>query len=267
MKIPPLQGSLDQSGFFIYAAADSKYFDDYGKPLINSVLRNTTYGIHLHIYDPTDDQLAWCRAQRRLSVSWEHIDAAGFDTALALWSRDDLAEPYRSRKNKMLGLKVVDHSLSDQDNLRSWLKKTYYACMRFVRLAELLGQSQTFLAIDVDGIVRSDFVREFSDGRDFYLHEKQKGGHLAGAILATNSDQCLDFIKRLGSMIKNEIESDNLFWFLDQWCLDLIVNDYNKGTLPMSYIDWQMESGSAIWSAKGKRKFRDIFQLELRKYQ
>ena len=51
MMLPPMQGILDQDNFFIYTAGDYEYFDEFGPTLINSVLRNTQFGIHLHLYN------------------------------------------------------------------------------------------------------------------------------------------------------------------------------------------------------------------------
>ncbi len=266
MNLPQLEGSLDQTGFFIFAAADSRYFTDYGVPLINSVLRNTPYGVHLHIYDPTDAQIAWCQSQSRVSITWERLLPGQFDSAIARWSRTELSETDCARKNKMLGIKGTGE-IPNRDALVSWIYKTYYACMRFVRLAEILDRPREFLAIDVDGLVRSEFSYRLEEGRDFFLYQKEKGGHLAGAILATERTGSFKFFRQLGEMIEREIRADNTYWFLDQHCLDEIVDHYKKGLLPINYIDWHMEPASAIWSAKGKRKFRDIFQRELDRYR
>jgi hypothetical protein len=266
MILPPLHGKLSQSDFFVYAAADSTYFDIHGRALINSVIRNTNYGVHLHLYNPTDAQLDFCNQLDRVSITWEYVAPQDMDSAIKLWSKPDLGEPYLSRRNKMLGIKVVDRSLTTEQNVKQWLFKTYYACMRFVRLSEMLTQPAEFLAIDVDGLVRKNFEYKLPDQKDFYLHEKAKGGHLAGAILSTGSADSLKFVQRHAAMIKQEIEQDNIFWFLDQWALDRIVNNYNKGYLPIDYIDWYMNPASAIWSAKGKRKDLEVFKQEQRKY-
>lgn len=275
MKLPPLQGKLGQQEFFIYAAADTKYFESYGRALINSVLTNTAYGIHMHIYDPTPDQLDFCQQRSRVSVSWEHLYHDQFDSALKLWSQPDLPEPYLARRAKMLGLKQFQNN----DDLGLWLKKTYYACMRFVRLSQLMQQPQRLLEIDVDGLVRSNFATHLADdsNRDFYLYEKHKRnkitgesvqtGHLAGAILFTDKPQCLAFIRQLADTLHREISQDNVYWFLDQHTLDAVIPQYRKGLLPITYVDWHMEPTSAIWTAKGKRKDLDVFQRELAKYR
>jgi hypothetical protein len=41
-----------------------------------------------------------------------------------------------------------------RDELLKLIQQTYYACARFIRLAELLRPTQRCLSIDVDGLVR-----------------------------------------------------------------------------------------------------------------
>ena len=274
MILPELQGSLDQPNFFIYVAADHVYFQTYGRALINSVLHNTAYGVHVHIYDPTPADIEFC-TRPRVSLSWEHTTAQQFDAAIQLWSRHDLPEPYAARKQKMLGLKQFQHN----DNLTLWIRKTYYACMRFVRLAELVHAPCRFLEIDIDGIVRAPFADRFADDadRDVYLYEKHKvdkitrqrtfTGHLAGSILFTDKPAALSFIQDLAASLRQEIEADNTYWFLDQHVLDRVIQGYRKGILPQSYIDWRMTPDSAMWTAKGRRKDLEVFQRELQRYQ
>lgn len=263
MKLPPIQGKLEQDHFFLYVAADKKYFDRFGIGLVNSVIRNTNFGVHVHLYDPTESQLTFLKSNPRTSCTWEYLLPGQFDSTIKFWSQPSLPEPYASRRNKMLGLK----QFADSADLVNWLYKTYYACMRFVRLAEFVDTPRSFLEIDVDGIVRKPFATEFVDGKDFYLYQKEKGGHLAGSILYTTQAASLAFIKDLGHHIQQQIEQDNVYWFLDQHCLDDCVKSYNRGLLPISYVDWHMKPDSAIWSAKGKRKELEVFKRELRKYQ
>lgn len=265
MNLPPIQGGLKQTGFFFYVAADSVYFDRFGRPLVNSIAKNSPHGIHVHLYDPTPQQIDYCQQHHRVSLTWEVLSPDQFDSALAFWGRHDLPEPYHGRRNKMLGLK----QFTDCSNLASWIRKTYYACMRFVRLPEIVAEPRRFLEIDIDGLVRGPFPTEFNNDadHDFYLYEKKKGGHLAGAILYTEKPNTLAFIRELADKIRTEIERDNIYWFLDQHSLDAVVPNYRRGLLPISYIDWHMDPASAIWSAKGKRKELEVFQKEIALYQ
>jgi hypothetical protein len=260
MQISPIQGNLSQTGFFVYAAADTVYFDVHAKPLINSVLRNTQdCGVHIHIYDPRPDQIEFC-SQPRVSCTYEFTDAQGVETATQYWlSRTDFSnDRQRQMFKKGVGLGAAE--------LTKLIKQTYYACVRFIRLEEILPKHQRCLAIDVDGLVRAPFEHELGD-KDFYLYEKPKDGtHLAGAMLFTGLKGSRRFLQEYAAHLRASIEQDDIYWFLDQVLLDRIVPNYNKGLLPMSYIDWAMRSESAIWSAKGKRKELDIFKQEQQRY-
>jgi hypothetical protein len=150
--------------------------------------------------------------------------------------------------------------------LSKLIRQTYYACVRFVRLAELLRPGQRCLSIDVDGLVRGRFVDQLGT-EDFYLYEKPKDGtHLAGALLFNGTAGSHNFLQEYAQRLRSSISKHDLYWFLDQIILDQLVPKYHKGLLPMSYIDWAMRDESAIWSAKGKRKELEVFKQEQRKY-
>jgi len=72
MTLPELHGSLNHNNFFVYAACDNAYFDEFGKFLINSVKKNTINHIHIHIFNPTDDNLTFCR-KNNVSLSYEYV--------------------------------------------------------------------------------------------------------------------------------------------------------------------------------------------------
>jgi hypothetical protein len=148
--------------------------------------------------------------------------------------------------------------------LSKLIERTYYACTRFCRLSELMTYPSSCLAIDVDGLVRGNFSMTIDDDHDFFLYQKPKGGHLAGAILLTERSK--EFLNNFSSLLKENIEQNNLYWFLDQVVLDSIVDNFKKGLLPMSYIDWEMDFHSSIWSAKGPRKNNMVFIQEQKIY-
>jgi hypothetical protein len=152
-----------------------------------------------------------------------------------------------------------------EEFITNLVTQTYYACARFVRLAEILADGSTCLAIDVDGIVRRNFSMYINDQHDVFLYQKKCGGHLAGALLLPET--CYQFITEFAHNISKNIHSDNIYWFMDQVVLDDVVSRHNVGLLPMSYIDWEMSLPSAIWSAKGQRKELEIFTNEQKKYR
>lgn len=62
------------AGNFFYFAADSKYFDLYGKALSLSLLRHASWSkIHVHLYNPTDLQKEWCNL-KNISFTEEELD-------------------------------------------------------------------------------------------------------------------------------------------------------------------------------------------------
>ena len=261
MLFPQLNGKLTQDRFFIFAAADTVYFDVHARPLINSILQNTPkYGCHIHIYDPRPDQIEFCN-RPGVSCTYEYTDSVEFDRITQYWASRKEFNNDRQRQMYKKGQTNGAHEL------RKLIQQTYYACARFVRLAEILPRGSQCLAIDVDGLVRGLFNSQLGD-QDFYLYEKPKDGtHLAGAMLFTGTGRSHDFLQQYAHQLRTSIAQDDLYWFLDQFILDAIVPQYKKGLLPMSYIDWAMKSDSAIWSAKGKRKELDVFKQEQRKYQ
>ena len=262
MNIPALQGSCPQTGFFIYVAADQTYFDAHARCLINSVLTNAPdVGVHVHVYDPTPEQLEFCAARPKVTVTWEITNPAEFAHAAKSWQTRTNFDNDRQRQMWKKG------QTGGPSELLRLVKQTYFACMRFARLAEILPPGQRCLEIDVDGLVRAPFGHDLGSA-DFYLYEKPKDGtHLAGAILFNGTVGSHDFLQRYGQAMRAAIERNDIYWFLDQVVLDQLVPHYRKGLLPMSYIDWAMRADSAIWSAKGKRKELAVFKNEQARYR
>lgn len=259
--MPPLQGKLAQDQFFLFAAADPVYFDVHARPLIRSVRANTPdRGVHVHIYNPRQDQIDFCN-QPGVSCTYEYTDSVDWNTITQYWQTRGTFSNERQRQMYKKG-----QTLGGAE-LQRLIKQTYYACTRFVRLAEILPPGQRCLAIDVDGLVRKPFADQLG-AADFYLYEKPKDGtHLAGAMLFNGLPGSDNFLQHYARELRASIEADELYWFLDQFILDQLVPLYKKGLLPMSYIDWAMRPESNIWSAKGKRKELDVFRQEQAKYQ
>ena len=261
MIMPPLEGNLKQSKFFVYAAADSVYFDRHARPLINSIRTNTPdIGCHIHIYNPRPDQIEFCN-QQGASCTYETVDDALFAPVLDYWLKRNNFSNERQRQMFKKG------QTFGSAELLKLIKQTYYACARFVRLAEILPADQKCLALDVDGLVRSTFNYNLG-ASDFYLYRKPKDGtHLAGALLFNATAGSNAFLQQYATLLRDNIAAKELYWFLDQFILDQLVPKYNAGLLPMSYIDWAMKPESAIWSAKGKRKELNVFLNEQQKYK
>lgn len=74
MILPNLALTEKLTGNFFYFAADSKYFDLYGKALALSLIRYADWAkVHVHLYNPTDDQKDWCN-KKNVSFTEELVD-------------------------------------------------------------------------------------------------------------------------------------------------------------------------------------------------
>jgi hypothetical protein len=75
MILPNLELSKKLTGNFFYFAADSKYFDLYGKALALSLIRYADWAkVHVHLYNPTTDQKIWCD-KKNVGFTEEVVDA------------------------------------------------------------------------------------------------------------------------------------------------------------------------------------------------
>jgi hypothetical protein len=258
MMLPELHGKLTAKDFFIYAACDQNYFDQFAKSLVNSIKANSTDSIHLHIFNPRQDQLDFCR-EKIVSVSYEYVDESLFKHSADKWSSTTLSPLQLDQRRRT----YTAMSKSDDKSLQERMLKTYYACARFIRLSQLV-ETQSFLAIDVDAVVRKTL--EPLTGSDLFLHRVPgaKARFLAGGIYgSTNSYK---FLQQYCDSILDFLSADYLYWGLDQDILEVIVPNYAWSQLPYSYIDWEMKSDSHVWTAKGTRKDLAVFINEQKKY-
>lgn len=262
MILPTMTGAAPQVPFAIYTACDAAYFDEFAPALIRSIQANSPDHLHIHIFNPRPDQLEFCAQQTGVTVSYEHVTADQFNTAAARWGRADLDAVARSQLERT-------HSAmrkgQDRD-LHHRMQKTYYACARFIRLAEL-NFSGTVMSMDVDAVVRSHIPR-LSTEHDFYLHKitGAKARILAGGMYLNPQGRSGEFLNCYAQQLRVSLEQDHIYWGLDQDILDHVVPGYSSGHLPISMIDWDMRPDSCIWTAKGTRKDLPKFIAEQQRY-
>lgn len=261
MQLPALQGTFDQQDFFIYAACDHQYFKDFGTSFVNSIKKNTVHSIHIHLFNPEPDQIAYCQ-RNGVGVTWEHAHSTLFAESAQKWQTVPVQEPEKSRYERTLNAmtKGRDSGILDR------MQKTYYACARFVRLAELYRGPGVF-AVDIDAVVRSGLPTPGID-KDFYIHHisGKRSRYLAGGLWLKGSDTACSFLSEYAAQLRDWFARDYVYWGLDQDVLDVVVPRYPHGQLSMDYIDWNMRPNSHIWTAKGTRKELSVFVNEQQRY-
>lgn len=255
MIIPALNGTCDQTQFFLYTACDSVYFDEFAPSLVNSIKANTRLPVHVHIFNPTPAQISFCQ-QPRLSCTWEYVSEDLFVPAAN--KLDPASVNYQRTLTAM--------SKGNDSSLASRLQKTYYACARFIRLGQLFNPDIGAFAIDVDAIVRKP-IDWLSDNK-MYIHRVSgdKNWYMAGGIYLNPCHEAQNFITDYAEQLTNSIVNDNIYWGLDQDLLETTVPSGKCGQLPTNLIDWHMREHSPIWTAKGTRKTLTKFINEQKKY-
>lgn len=255
MQIPQLFGQMPTADFVIYTACDTEYFDQFAKTFCNSAKKNADCSVHLHIFNPRDDQLAWC-AQRNISRTWEYVDSAAFAPA---------ASNLLTAGGEGLRRTQVAIAKSNDLNIPQRMAKTYYACARFIRLTEVHHSCSTVFACDVDAVIRKTVPRLSADS-DLYIHQifGAKARFLAGGLYLNSGAK--SFLKAYADVLRSKIEQDQLYWSVDQDVLDPLMPKFNYGQLPETLIDWNMKPASVIWTAKGARKNNTAFTEEQKKY-
>ena len=261
--LPTLHGNLDQPGFFLYAAGDAEYFRDFGPALIRSVQANTPHGLHLHLYNPTAEQVEYCRSQAKVTVTFESVPLDLFDAASASWMAMpiDPVQADRYRRIHTAMKKGGDATVQQR------IQRTYFACARFIRLAQLMRPTDAVFAMDIDAVVRQP-LPELSNLQDFYIHhiDGPKARYLAGGLYFPRTNSGYEFLQQYAGTLKRYIVQDDFYWGIDQDILDHIVPRYHWGQLPEELIDWEMRDSSCVWTAKGTRKNLATFVNEQQRY-
>ncbi len=254
MIIPRLNIESTKHDFFVYAACDETYFDEFAVSFINSARQNTTQSLHLHLFNPRKDQIQYCK-DKEISISYEHAPLGLFQKAADKWLHLD-----GERKRHILEAMAK----SGDKQIVERIQKTYYACARFIRLNEIITSPKRLFAIDIDAVIRNSISLLKADC-DLYIHKNRQ--FLAGGIYLTGTIDSQKFLREYATCLIDSITKDDLYWTLDQDILDQLVPKYIFNELPRSLIDWEMKSDSCIWTAKGKRKELNIFKQEQQKYK
>lgn len=234
----------------VFVCMDTSYCLRYLGSIAASLAENSPEtNLHVHIVNPHDEARARLKATERL-----------------------------------LGPGRVSYSFETARlaNFTPEQRKTYFASIRFVRLAELMEAAPgTYFVMDVDNIVRGDLsgCLTLARGPDMLIRNRfSMRPHLAVAacgIVLANSDASRAFMNRAAEYILDAFHTGHVAWFLDQIALTLAMKasmedpalQLDVEQLPRTLLDWDFDEDSLVWTGKGKRRLRNKrYQAEYNRY-
>lgn len=204
----------------IFAACDSKYFMEHALPFACSSSKSG-FDTHIHVNCPDEEVFAHCAiinatCENKVTYTFDDIDP----------------------------LKILDEEQA----------RTFYACLRFYILPDLLPSAKKVMTLDIDCLVMRNF--EFPETPMGYFprkNEEHPGMKVAaGAVYMTN--EAIDVSKAISVTIDQTPRT----WFADQRALshifDQILDEYVT-CFDNTFMDWEFVEGTAIWTGKGPRKY------------
>jgi hypothetical protein len=251
VPLPPLQGDLPTvapSDVVVFFAVDNAYFWQHALVLLGSLGRHSpSIKCHVHVVNPDP------RVPRAVKVIAKLLPALG------------LTYSYEQ----------VDFAGCSDVHIR-----TYYASIRFVRLAEIFARAQAvYFCLDADCVARDDIAARVSAlqiadiGIRMRYSEQPHLSVAAGALMLRPTAAAAKFINRVGTLIRRTLEAREAEWYLDQVVLSHVLRDLGDravgvSQLDMTYIDWFFHDSSVIWTGKGERKSEDRrYMAELLQYR
>lgn len=179
------------SDIFYFISADKKYWNLYGRYILESISRNVKIkNVHAHVIDPDKETIIM-------------IESISIDYDIKI----NLSFEYSPEFN-------------DNDML-----KTYFSCARFLRAPEIMEIYKcAMLMIDIDSVVVRDItdVKGWNE-RDLIISQSEKLGpwrqFIAAAIFAKYNEKSITYLEMVGNYIKNAFSSGYAFWTLDQAAL------------------------------------------------
>ena len=232
----------DNKKSVVFISCDGNYLLQHGQYLARSLEKNSSgQCLHIHVLLAHDKskqmitQLEQSLKQTTLSFSWEY---------------------------SQLLLELTQTPP---------LFRAYCAHSRFLRLAEFIQKTRcNTLCLDADSLIINDIndINSWKNNSDvrFFPRFEQPEEHFKvaiGALFIQANEAGYSFISNMAQMIRETWEGkneQNLSWYLDQISCyrtyQQLKNDITYQALDSSWLDWNFDNNSKIWTGKGERKFK-----------
>jgi hypothetical protein len=169
---------------------------------------------------------------------------------------------------KATRVSLVTESL-DLGDFSAVQRRTYYACARFLHLAEFLPSAGTpLLCLDADSLIVAPIDLDFTNKptAEFCIvrRDQQQApvpSHLAvlcASMWMRPTDGVRDLLNSVAEDIAQAFIDRSADWYLDQDIVGRHVARLDRAlpifNLKGKYADWNFTDGSVVWTAKGPRK-------------
>lgn len=217
----------------VYAACDKKYFKSHAPSLIYS-LNDIGKDIHIHICEPDSNVL-----------NMEAVLKKDIDVKMTC-SYNDIEWPT-----------PID-------------VKTYYSCLRFMMLPNLLQHTDAMMIVDVDCLFMNNFEWPTTDAG--YFSRKSKEGTTGWVAKGSRVNAGCVYLTRnalpVAHSIKERISMGPMKWFIDQIALSEVFNEVDEKDITRfdyNFMDTEFIEGTVIWAGKGSSKYESKTYLDAKK--
>ena len=217
----------------VAAVCDVRYFYKYGATFVNSFAQNAGQGklLHLHIVDP-DARFP------------EHIDAV-----LARCPRQSIG---------------VTCERSPIEESRHHARRTYYSCVRFLRMGWLLEHYRTTVAcFDVDTVFETPLAGLLASVGDADVGLIQREpidspwlDVVANLVVANDTERTQRYFAAVERYIRHFVARDKMFWHLDQIALYCVLRMMGRFAEPPRVCWLTAASRAAVWHIGNPYAFR-----------
>lgn len=208
----------------VYAACDKEYFKSHAPSLIYS-LNDIGKDVHIHICDPDPTVL-----------NIEAVIKKDIDVTLTCSYND-------------LGATPID-------------AKSYYSCLRFMMLPQILPIAGAMMIVDVDCIFMNDF--EWPSTPTGYFPREPLAGTMGweaeGTRVAAGCVYLTAQAINVAFAINERIKQGPMRWFIDQIALSETfsrLDEKNITKFDGNFMDWEFVEDTVIWTGKGPRKYEN----------
>lgn len=231
LRAPDIDAPYDA---VVAAFCDAQYFYKYGVTFLNSYAQNAAGGklLHLHILDPDDGF------------------AAHLETLIG-----------------RLGLRnvVATYEYAPVDEEPDFnLRRTFYSCARFLRMAALLGHyRKTIVCFDIDTVFEAplDELVGSAGAADIGLVRRDPPDSpwldiVANIVIANHTAGTLRYFSAVENFIRHFVGRGKLFWHLDQIALFCVLKMMERFDAPPQVAPIQPSALGAVWHIGNPYEYR-----------